>query len=228
MVKFGVSLGTPGTAKRSVTMDAPVFDSFERRNVTGGVTLDHTTVPLDADGRRVIRAGEIVGKIADTELYAPWDSTANDGREVPRGVVEATNEVTAGNSFIGIADVCRVHVARMPRQFTAAEWQRLSNGVYVSITPVEPYEVPGPTAIDVALSPDTAQTLAVGATLQFTPVFNPTDTVNRSGTWASSNPAAATVDQNGLVTGVAAGSTNIAFATQVGGKTTAPVAVTVS
>ena len=227
-IDFGKSLGTPGFYSRKIMMSAPVFDSFQRRHVTGGVTVDYLSVPLNAESRRVLYAGEILGKVTATGLYALWDDAATDGREIPRGIVEATNDVTNGNSFVGIGDEARVHVARMPRQFTAAQWEKLSNGLYVKITPAEPYEVPGPTVISVALAPAGPLALSVGDTVQISAVFNPTDTVNQDGTWVSSNPSIATVDAEGNVTGIAAGTANITFATQVGGITTAPVAVTVS
>ncbi len=61
-----------------------------------------------------------------------------------------------------------------------------------------------PTAISL-----TDSTCNVGYTTQLDPVFTPSDTNQTSLTWTSNNTSVATVDQNGLVTGVSAGSTTI-------------------
>lgn len=58
--------------------------------------------------------------------------------------------------------------------------------------------------------------VAVGATRQLTANVSPSDATNKSGVWASSDTSKATVNQNGLVTGVAAGSVNITFTTNDG------------
>lgn len=58
--------------------------------------------------------------------------------------------------------------------------------------------------------------VAVGATRQLTANVLPSDATNKSGVWASSDTSKATVNQNGLVTGVAAGSVNITFTTNDG------------
>ena len=61
-----------------------------------------------------------------------------------------------------------------------------------------------PTAISL-----TDSTCNVGYTTQLDPVFTPSDTNQTSLTWTSNNTSAVTVDQNGLVTGVSAGSATI-------------------
>ncbi len=87
-------------------------------------------------------------------------------------------------------------------------------------------------------APGSANTLAVGATLQFTAVCvysdqsttecNNTDIHGNSVTgWSSSNPAAATISSSGLATGAAAGSTNIQ-ATIAGNTLSSPWGLTVT
>lgn len=56
----------------------------------------------------------------------------------------------------------------------------------------------------------------VGATIQLNAVVNPSNANNKSLTWQSNNTGIATVNNNGLVTGIAAGSATITATTQDG------------
>lgn len=69
--------------------------------------------------------------------------------------------------------------------------------------------------------------LAVGKTATLTATVLPEDATNKNVTWASDNEDVATVDENGLVTAVAAGTANITVTTEDGGHT-ATCAVTVN
>lgn len=74
-------------------------------------------------------------------------------------------------------------------------------------------------AVDrVNLTPATLS-LAVSATSQLTKQVLPSDATVQTVTYASSNPAKATVNSTGLVTGVAAGTTTITVTTTSGAKT---------
>ena len=70
-------------------------------------------------------------------------------------------------------------------------------------------------------------TLEVGKTKQLTATLAPTDATDKTVTWYSSNPSVATVDSNGKITAVAAGSATITVTTVDGGLT-ADCAVTVT
>lgn len=69
----------------------------------------------------------------------------------------------------------------------------------------------------VAVGP-TSPTAAVGATVQLNANVSPAGATDKSGVWSSSDETIATVDQSGLVTGVAAGSATISFTTTDGAK----------
>ncbi|UOK16610.1 putative tail protein 4 [Salmonella phage S1] len=58
-----------------------------------------------------------------------------------------------------------------------------------------------------------------GTTLQLTATVAPADATNKAVTWSSATPANATVDSNGLVTGIAFGTSVITVTTVDGGKT---------
>lgn len=84
--------------------------------------------------------------------------------------------------------------------------------------------VTGVTMSDASINVD------VGANKQLTATVAPANAADKTGVWASSDTAIATVDQTGKVTGVAAGNANITFTTTDGGKvgtTAAVIAVAV-
>ena len=69
----------------------------------------------------------------------------------------------------------------------------------------------------VSLSP-AAATIITGNTQQLTATLSPENASNKNVTWTSSNTAVATVNELGLVTAVAPGTTTITVTTQDGGK----------
>ena len=83
-------------------------------------------------------------------------------------------------------------------------------GVWVSNVAVE----------NVTLEPQVLQ-LSVGENGKFTVIFTPEDATNKNVSWSSSNPDAATIDKNGLVTAVGEGDTIITVKTKDGNKTAA-------
>ncbi len=91
--------------------------------------------------------------------------------------------------------------------------------------------VPDPSADPVAVTGvslnKTSTSLTVGATETLTATVAPANATNQAVTWSSNNTAVASVDQNGKVTGVSAGTATITVTTQDGNKT-AMCTVTVS
>lgn len=82
-------------------------------------------------------------------------------------------------------------------------------------------KVDGPGDIDVSgvtLTP-TSITLEVGETFDLTETVSPQDATNPSVTWSTGNGSVASVNANGLVTGVAAGSATVTVTTNDGGFT---------
>ena len=73
----------------------------------------------------------------------------------------------------------------------------------------------------------TAKTIYTGKTFTLKPTFAPTDAVNKLVLWSSSNPKAATVNSNGVVTGKARGSTTITCTTRDGSGKKATCKITV-
>ena len=97
------------------------------------------------------------------------------------------------------------------------------------IKKIEVYGYANPTTVDVtgvSLN-KTTTTLTVGDTETLTATVSPDDATDKSVTWSSDDTSVATVDPDGLVTAVGAGTANITVTTTDGSKT-ASCAVTVN
>lgn len=80
----------------------------------------------------------------------------------------------------------------------------------------------------ITLDPATSQTIVAGETVQYTATVTPDDAADKSVTWSSSNESVATVDQTGLVKGVAAGTVEITATANDGSKVSKSSSVTVT
>lgn len=117
-MSYNVTLRT-----KKVAEQINIFDSSMVRWITGGVTIDHTLVPTDADGRKILPIGTPLGKITATGKYGPWDKDATDGRETAVCMLgETVDFALDGNG--GFAD----------KVATAFDWGR----VIVSRLPIGP------------------------------------------------------------------------------------------
>lgn len=85
----------------------------------------------------------------------------------------------------------------------------------------------GETVAVTGVSLPATATVGVGKTTTLTATFAPTNATNKNVTWASDAESIATVDANGVVTGVAVGTANITVTTE-DGNYTASCTVTVS
>ena len=70
----------------------------------------------------------------------------------------------------------------------------------------------------VAVTPESG-TIDLGETIQLNAVIMPVNATNQNGTWSSSNPAIASVNDQGVVTGNAVGSATITYTTEEGSFT---------
>ncbi len=98
----------------------------------------------------------------------------------------------------------------------------LTNADTVAVTITE-----GTINVDGVTLDQTAASVDVGATVQLTATISPANAADQSVTWNSDDENIATVDNTGLVTGVAAGTTNVTVTTNDGGFT-ATAAITVT
>ena len=160
-----------------------------------GVTLNKIVLELYMGGSETLKA--TITPAGATNQNVTWTSS-NEAV----ATVDANGKVTAKS--LGMADItvttedggytatCRVGVVRRP-------------GGDVSVTGVTLNK--------------TATTIAVGASETLTATVAPTNATNKKVTWTSSDPAVATVDASGKVTGVAKGTATITVTTEDGGHT---------
>lgn len=128
----------------------------------------------------------------------------NDGNKTAHDIaVEATIPANA-NGF---------RVIRRAGTSTQVNSITLTLGGGGSVTPPDPVAVTG-----VSLNKN-ATTIAIGASETLTATITPANADNQAVTWSSNNTAVASVDQNGKVTGVSAGTATITVTTQDGNKT---------
>lgn len=114
-----------------------IFDSQKIRWVTGGVTLDHTLVEPNEDGRKELKIGTPIGKVTATGKYGPYDAEAEDGRETAVLMLGETVDFSLGNG-IGFGDQvatafdwARVLTARLPVEITTELQEQLNNITFV-------------------------------------------------------------------------------------------------
>lgn len=176
----------------------PKTDSAAVVDVTG-VTLDQTTLGLQVGGTAQLAATVMPADATTKDVI--WSSSNESIATVtPTGLVNAiangTANITVTTVDGGFSAVCAVSVGS-------------------AIIPVT----------GVTLDTDTV-TLSVGADQTLLATIAPTDASNKSVTWASDDDLVATVNSQGTVTAVAAGTAEITVTTVDGGFTdTATVTV---
>lgn len=114
-----------------------IFDSEKIRWVTGGVTLDHTLVQANEEGRKELKIGTPLGKVTATGKHGPYDKDATDGREAAVLMLGESVDFSLGNGYgfgdqVGTAfDWARVLTARLPVEVTPELKQQLNNISFV-------------------------------------------------------------------------------------------------
>ena len=162
--------------------------------VVTGITLDKTTATVEEGAKVTLTATVTPGNATDKTVT--WSTSNETIATVSDGVVTGVKagEVTITAKAGDKSATCTVTV-------TAAS--------------TEPEVVP---VTGVTLS-QTAVTLDIDQSITLTTTVAPENATNKAVTWASDKTDVATVDANGKVTAVAAGTANITVTTADGGKT---------
>lgn len=167
-----------------------------------GVTLDQTSLTLEAGQTAQLTATVQPGNANNQAVT--WSSSDNNVVSV-----DATGKITANAKGSATITV------------TTADGGKTATCTVTVTEPAAPIEV---TAI--ALKAST--TIAIGGTETLTVTYTPADAnTGKALTWKSDNTAVATVDANGVVKGIAAGTANITATSTTNPAITATCAVTV-
>ena len=156
-----------------------------------GVTLNQTSISIVPGGGETLTA--TVTPADATNKKVTWKSSN-----------EAIATVDANGIVIGVA------------AGTATITVTTEDGGYTATCAVEVINFVNVTGVTLN---KTSTTIAVGASETLTATVTPDNATFKNVTWKSSNEAVATVDANGKVTGVKAGTATITVTTVVGGET---------
>lgn len=149
------------------------------------ISIDNCIGELTVDDDATLTATVLP---SGADYVIDWTCRSEDGNKVTVGV--HTGKITAnqaGNVVISA---------------TIADDPSLSDSCSITIKPT--YSCT--TAVDVN---NYTRTIKVGSTTQMGAIFTPSDSINQNVTWYSSDPSIASIDSDGLVTGLKAGTTSI-------------------
>ena len=199
VVSEGTSTITVTTADGGFTATCTVTVTNTAVAVTG-VALDQTSISIKTGETAQLAATVTPADAANKEVT--WSSAdaaiaSVDQNGMITAVAAGTTTITVTTADGGFTATCTVDIA--PAVIAAT-------GVTLSQTTVS---------------------IANGETAQLTATVTPADAANKAVTWSSADAAIASVDQNGMITAVAVGTTTITVTTTDGGFT-ATCSVTVT
>jgi hypothetical protein len=100
--------------KFEVVDDYEILASYDViREVVNGITIDASTVTADGNGKKIVKKGMPMGKLANGK-YGPYDPNATDGRENPSVILKHTYDVTDGDHVAAGYEMAKVISERIP------------------------------------------------------------------------------------------------------------------
>ena len=232
---WGFQFSTDKGASWSTEVSQPNDGNKNAHDITVSVTI-----PANANGFRVLRrAGTATqvnsitlslnsagpaGPVAVTGVALNKTSTSIEAGQSEQltATVEPANaddpSVTWSSSNTAVAtvdqngNVSAIAAGTTTITVTTTDGNKTASCAVTVTAPAAPIEVN-------SISLKSATTISIGASETLTVTYDPVDAnTNKALTWSSSNTSVATVDENGKVTGVAAGTATIT-ATTANGKT---------
>ena len=217
--------GNKGTVYGNVTLQEDLtIGEGESLTLDDGASLDTNGYTLTVNGGTLTGdvTGDVIYKVTDVSL-SPSTLTLNVGVEATLTPTitpdNATDKsVTWESSAPGVATVDTNGKVTAVAEGTATIIVTTTDGNFedtCTVTVTQPAETP---VASVTLD-KTSLTLDVGGSFTLTATVKPDDATNKAVTWSTSNKNVATVDQNGNVKAVGAGTATITVTTADGGKT---------
>jgi len=219
----------PISARNIPSLPGWDWAAFESQPIPATLSAQNTAIlrALDSAGNERVQSHNFTGLAVDnpmaTTVPAPTTTVRLQGTVVPGMTLTINGNLATYNEFgrfdialpVAVGDNSFAIVASVPQWAGFAPISR-------TITVSRPLPPP---VTGITVAPAT-HTLTVGATVQLNATVLPADAANRAVTWVSVNPAVATVDAQGLVTGRSLGVANI-IATTADGRHRAVATITV-
>jgi len=227
----------PAVAKAGYNFGGWYTDNtFETPAVAGASITENTTIYAQwLEPYTVARALEIISGLEDdkktadnvyvagvvtadavsiddnnTATYKIKDATVNNSLEVYKGKGLNNADVAAGDLQEGDQVVVYGQLMKYKGYNSTAKPEIVNpNHLYSKVRPT--FDVTG-----VSVSPTSTNT-RVGRTVELTKTIQPANASDKAVTWSSDAEGVATVDENGVVTGVAEGTAHITVTTHDGG-----------
>ena len=205
------------------------------------VTVDQhgqTTMSELVQGRNITITAPLAESVLNNMVDLMPGSTLNeDDNAVTITSAQGVNLIDVAKELVLTPQDTTDYVLTIPKAATAGNFTMTYQSDDVRVFSVQFTAYPdddgvlgkmsGPKPVKtVSISPESPEVKA-GETVQLTAQITPADAGDKTGVWESDNQEKATVDQSGLVRGVAEGSANISFTSNSGGKK-ATKAVTVN
>ncbi|EFF5901712.1 Ig-like domain-containing protein [Escherichia coli] len=219
------------------------FGGVDLGYTKGGVQVEVATetlkVTVDQQGQTVIselvqgRNITITAPLAESVLknmvdLMPGSTLSEDDNSVTITSAQGVNLINVAKELVLTPQDTTDYVLTLPKAATAGNFTMSYQSDDVRVFSVQFNAYPddegvlgkmsGPKPVkNVMITPE-SPTVKVGSTVQLTANFTPDDAGDKTGVWASEDDKKATVDQTGLVRGVAQGSANISFTSNSGSK----------
>lgn len=191
--------------------------------------LGQTTISELVQGRNITITAPLAESVLKNMVdLMPGSALSADGSSVTITSAQGVNLIDVAKELVLTPQDTTDYVLTIPKAATAGNFTMTYQSDDVRVFSVQFTAYPddqgtlgtmtGPKPVQsVSISPSTA-TVKVGSTIQLSAQFTPADAADKSGVWESDDPTKATVDQTGLVKGVAVGTPNITFTSNSGNK----------
>ncbi len=203
---------------------APIYRTIKFNQATGNITTyemdDHywfPAMPVFPDNYAPVVSDDLTDLSIDKEIKISLGDKVDDVDNMSAAIVKSI--VSISNKDLLTATIQNDSLIISPRtgQFgnSEIELQFNSNGKIVSKTitiTIEDFVI---SVYDIELNTSTL-TLSTNSTYQLIATILPENATNKNVKWDSSNPAIATVSENGLITAIADGEANITVTTEDG------------
>jgi hypothetical protein len=118
------------TQKFEVQEEYEILASYEVvREVVNGITIDSAAVTADGTGKKILKKGQPVSKMASGK-YVPYNAGGADGSQNPSVLLKHTVDVTAGDVVTGGYEVAKVITERIPVAVDATLKGKMPNIVF--------------------------------------------------------------------------------------------------